>query len=53
MYALFRSDRASQDGDEEVQSPLKFAITQALKELEPQLKEFEDKVRVRTEEVAN
>lgn len=26
MYALFRSDRPSQDGDEEVQSPLKFAI---------------------------
>lgn len=53
MYALFRSDRASQDGDEEVQNPLKFAITQALKELEPQLKAIEDAVRVRAEDVAN
>lgn len=53
MYALFRSDRSSQDGDEEVQSPLKFAITQALKELEVDLKKIEDAVRLRAEDVAN
>lgn len=52
MYALFRSDRPSQDGDEEVQSPLKFAITQALKEMAPDLKKIEDAVRLRAEDVA-
>ncbi|CAH2779965.1 MAG: hypothetical protein CBARDCOR_3229 [uncultured Caballeronia sp.] len=52
MYALFRSDRPSQDGDEEVQSPLKFAITQALKEMADDLKKIEDAVRLRAEDVA-
>lgn len=53
MYALFRSDRASQDGDEEVQNPLGFAIAQALKEMEADLKRIEDAVRTRAEDVAN
>lgn len=52
MYALFRSDRASQDGDEEVQNPLKFAITQALREMEADLKKIEDAVRLRAWDVA-
>lgn len=52
MFALFRSDRASQDGDKEVQNPLGFAITQALKELETDLKKIEDAVRARAEDVA-
>ena len=52
MYALFRSDRPSQDGDEEVQSPLKFAVTQALKEMSDDLKKIEDAVRLRAEDVA-
>jgi predicted ATPase len=52
MYAIFRSDRPSQDGDEEVQNPLKFAITQVLKEIEPDLKKIEEAVRLRAEDVA-
>jgi predicted ATPase len=52
MYALFRSDRPSQDGDDEVQSPLKFAISQALKEMADDLKKIEDAVRLRAEDVA-
>lgn len=52
MYALFKSDRPSQDGDEEVQSPLRFAITQALKEMSVDLKKIEDSVRARAEDVA-
>ena len=52
MYALFRSDRPSQDGDEEVQNPLKFAITQVLKERADDLKRIEDFVRERAEDVA-
>lgn len=52
MYALFRSDRSSQDGDDEVQNPLKFAITQALKELDVDLKRIEEAVRQRAEDVA-
>lgn len=51
MYALFKSDRPSQDG-EEVQSPLKFAITQALKEMADDLKKIEESVRARAEDVA-
>lgn len=53
LYALFRSDRSSQDGDEEVQNPLKFAVTQALKEMAGDLKKIEDAVRARAEDVAN
>lgn len=53
MYALFRSDRPSHDGDDEVQSPLKFAITQALKEMADDLKKIEDAVRQRAEDVAS
>ena len=53
LFALFRSDRPSQDGDDEVQSPLKFAVTQALKEVEPDLKKIEDHVRTRATDVAN
>jgi putative ATP-dependent endonuclease of OLD family len=53
MYAIFRSDRSSQDGDEEVQNPLKFAITQALKEMEGELKVIEEKVHKRAVDVAN
>jgi putative ATP-dependent endonuclease of OLD family len=52
MYALFRSDRPSQDGDKEVQNPLSFAVAQALKELETDLKKIEDTVRARVEDVA-
>jgi hypothetical protein len=52
MFALFRSDRPSQDGDDEVQSPLKFAITQALKEMSEDLKKIEDAVKQRAEDVA-
>lgn len=52
MYALFRSDRASQDGDDEVQNPLGFAIAQALKEMEADLKRIEDAVRAKAEDVA-
>ncbi|TAG81960.1 MAG: hypothetical protein EAZ21_04730, partial [Betaproteobacteria bacterium] len=53
LYALFRSDRPSQDGDDEVQSPLKFAIAQALKEVGGELKKVEDAVRSHVEDVAN
>lgn len=53
MYALFKSDRASQDGDKEVQNPLGFAISQALKELEPEFKKIEEAVRARAEDVAS
>ncbi len=47
MYALFRSDRPSQDADEEIQNPLKFAVTEALRELETELKDIEEKVKRR------
>ncbi|WP_439815019.1 ATP-binding protein [Zavarzinia sp. CC-PAN008] len=52
MFALFRSDRASQDADDEVQNPLKFAITQALYEVRDELKRIEQFVQSRAEDVA-
>jgi energy-coupling factor transporter ATP-binding protein EcfA2 len=52
LFALFRSDRPSQDGDGEVQDPLKFAISEALRELAPELERITAAVRDRATEVA-
>ena len=52
VYALFKSDRPSQDGDSEVQDPLKFAIAEAIKELEPDLQKIEAAVTERAKDVA-
>lgn len=52
VYALFRSDRPSQDGDSEVQDPLKYAIAEAIKELEPDLQKVERAVTEKAKDVA-
>lgn len=52
VYALFKSDRPSQDGDPEVQDPLKFAIAEAIKELDSKLQEVEAAVTERAKDVA-
>lgn len=52
MYALFKSDRSSQDGDSEVQEPLKFAIAEAVKELEEDLRQIEISVTNKAKDVA-
>jgi hypothetical protein len=52
LYALFQSDRPSKDDDPEVQDPLKVAIAQSLKEVEPDLLAIKNRVQDRAMEVA-
>ncbi|MGP1198874.1 AAA family ATPase [Serratia sp. CY52157] len=52
VYALFRSDRGSNDQDSEVQDPMKLAIINALKEVEGRLDEIKEHVRLRALDVA-
>lgn len=51
-YALFQSDRASKDGDPEIQSPLKMAVTEALKTVDPELSAVKARVEAQVLEVA-
>ncbi len=51
-FALFRADRPSTDQDAEVQDPLKFAISQALAEIDADLEAIKTKVRDRALSVA-
>lgn len=44
FFALFQSDRASKDGDSEVQDPIKVAIGQAVKKVEQKLIQIEQDV---------
>ena len=44
MYALFQSDRASKDGDTEVQDPMKLAIKTALRAKSEELNAISDSV---------
>lgn len=52
MFALFQSDRASKDSDDEVQTPLKGAIKTAIAEAAEHIREIEALVREKTEEIA-
>lgn len=51
-YALFRADRPSQDGDAEVQDPLRVAIDMAIAELSEELNSIEQRVMQRAMDVA-
>jgi predicted ATP-dependent endonuclease of OLD family len=55
LYALFQSDRKNSDGDSEVQSPLKIAVQEILKdeELSKSLNEIAQKVEQKLTEVSN
>ena len=52
IYALFKSDRNSNDQDSEVQDPLKLAIKLALADIQPQLDEIQRHIKTRVENVA-
>ena len=52
IYAFFRSDRPSQDGDSEVQNPLKIAVAEALKEAQGEFQQVEQSVREKVGDVA-
>ncbi len=43
-FALFQADRPSRDEDAEVQDPMRIAITEAIKLVEPQLQEIRNQV---------
>lgn len=53
VYALFQSDRQSNDDDKEVTDPMKIAVQQALQELEPELEFIKTQVRNKAIETAN
>ncbi len=54
IYAFFRSDRPSQDGDKEVQNPLKVAVEEALRveEIQTKLQEIQTHVKNYANDVA-
>ena len=53
IYALFQSDRQSNDEDKEVTDPMKIAVQQALQELEDELEYIKTQVRSKAIETAN
>jgi AAA15 family ATPase/GTPase len=52
-FALFKSDRASTDQDEEAQDPLKAAIKEAIKEVEAQLEQVKQHVENEVRKIAD
>jgi putative ATP-dependent endonuclease of OLD family len=51
-FALFQADRSSRDDDAEVQDPMKAAVKEAIKSVEPELDAIRQKVREKATEVA-
>ncbi|MFZ5885606.1 MAG: ATP-binding protein [Chloroflexota bacterium] len=51
-YALFKSDRPSQDTDSEVQDPMKLAINAAIAEVQTELDRITEIVKQKAEEIA-
>lgn len=52
-FALFQSDRKSKEDDKEVTDPMKMAISEAIKELQPKLIEIQNAVHEKAIDVAN
>ena len=53
IFALFQSDRSSNDSDSEVQDPMKAAIATAISEVQKEINEIQQKVKEKAEEIAN
>lgn len=51
-FALFQSDRKSSDADDEVQDPMKLAITQAIRDVQDKLDDIKQAVQEKATEVA-
>lgn len=51
-FTLFKSDRASTDQDAEAQDPLKAAIREAIKAVEPKLQEIKEYVEAEVKKIA-
>lgn len=52
-FALFQNDRSSQDSDGEVQNPMKIAIQEAIKEVQKDIDNIQQKVRQKALEIAD
>lgn len=52
IYALFQSDRASKDEDDEVQDPMKIAINSAITELKNELEDIKKRIKEKAEDTA-
>lgn len=52
FFALFQSDRSSKDSDDEVQNPMKAAITAAIAEVQSEIEEIQRKVKEKVETIA-
>lgn len=52
MFALFQSDRSSNDSDGEVQNPMKIAIAEAIAEAQEEIQVIQDKVNKKALEIA-
>ncbi len=52
MFALFQSDRQSNDSDSEVQNPMKAAVQEAISEVRDEITAIEKKVREKATEIA-
>ena len=53
LFALFQSDRSSKDSDGEVQDPMRSAVAAAIEEVRDDIDRIQQRVKVRTEEIAN
>lgn len=51
-FALFQSDRSSQDTDGEVQNPMKLAVQEAIREVQDDIEAIQNKVREKAMEIA-
>jgi hypothetical protein len=52
-FALFQSDRSSNDTDGEVQNPMKVAVQEAIKDVQQDIETIQNKVREKAMEIAN
>ncbi len=52
-FALFQSDRSSNDSDGEVQNPMKIAVQEAIKDVQQDIDAIQNKVREKAMEIAN
>jgi predicted ATP-dependent endonuclease of OLD family len=52
IFALFQSDRNSQDKDKEVQNPMRAAIAAAIAEVQSDIDKIQKKVKEKAEEIA-
>jgi predicted ATP-dependent endonuclease of OLD family len=53
VYALFKSDRPSNDDDPEAKDPMQAAVKVALKEYDSEIKNIQDEIIKKVEDVAN